>query len=494
MPALFPAELATRKFPAPVRSLIATKYRWDARASVGDPSGIENATPVVIGNQSEGLRFAIDTPGVATLPNATNIGGPYVEWVITDLFGATARVDSLDIAMFLLWWNGLDNLPVDTYVAIAFTAGGVATIDNAGVVVGLQYNALGPRAFFMVNAGSGAGWAGKTDATSQDNLARGVASWIGQGGGLTSLFKSCTVLDAGGVRSSITNSSPGAVAGNQLTDGPFTHVAIVVGWSGAGGAGTQTFDLSLRSFVAPPSKFADWDPRLTPTAPPAVPDPPRRFAIVGDSNANGTTVDATHGGLAVPAGWTFRDAGVNLANWPATGTPSVGMAPYLLENAVARGATSGTRWIARRGSNGADTGWPGTIHDQLANLIADCVTLTGDPEILVVVFGANDANNTTESARYFENLLRALRVWRHRFPNCAIALIHERTTDPGTYPELESTIYAALAQLAGEFERSFRVFSKIPSDVAMADAIHFSQSAAGGQDVMADRTFTALYG
>jgi hypothetical protein len=210
---------------------------------------------------------------------------------------------------------------------------------------------------------------------------------------------------------------------------------------------------------------------------------PERIVVIGDSNGNGTTVDATHGGAAIPAGWTVRDAGANLATWPAGTTPSVGAMPYLIALATAAGSTGG--WIIRRSVNGS--GASDLLTSQFGNVTADVTALAnGTPELVVIVTGANDAQSTTERDAYPGEMRHAIEVIRERWPSARIVCVGEHHTS-GSYDYLPDNV-AALAVIEGEYGTAVRYADCTAH--ALADGIHFSQSAGGGQEDVAATVWT----
>lgn len=472
----------------------AVSYLLAMASSSADPKVILT-TPVVA--DGEDLVFVIDTPSggaaATTLPTATDIGGAYVEFTLRDLEGNVTTLVPGDIARFWLWLkNATALLPLDAYIAIAVTAGGVASIGNGGTVHGLRGTATGNEAFIQGNAGAGSGWGAVLAAGTIDPLVSGVLSaWL-KGNSNASLNRQAIPMDASGIESQVVGVTPAAATQNTFTDSPMTHVAVVVGWSGTGGGtNPQTIPVSLRSFATKLTQIDDWEPDLAPPAA-VVTDPPLRIAVIGESNGNGTQIDPTYGGVAVPAGWTFRTAGANAANWPAIAAPSVGPCARLVENAIAAGAVAGTRWLIRRATNGIDTSWPGSINALLANLIADAVTLGGgDPHLVVWVFGANDSFDAPTAAKFIINMRRALRIAIRRWPLAVHCLYKERTAG-GVYVEL-ATIQASIDALAAETEFAGRLFvadSTTGTPAALFDDIHFTPAA---HAVMADRAFAAVY-
>lgn len=211
---------------------------------------------------------------------------------------------------------------------------------------------------------------------------------------------------------------------------------------------------------------------------------------IGDSNARSTRIDVVKGGLPVENGFSFRDNGTMLPFYPAGNLPGVGKMPYFVELAIADGDTSG--WVARRGTNGAKTSWPGTIQGQWNGLKADVLALGGEPDVMVIDFGANDSNKTLAVANaYHDNMARlideALALW----PDTLIVIARETTSDPGAltnYVYLRTIIYDAIDDLDAEYGDSVEVADGRLCD--RVDAIHWSVGGTGGgQECVANLIF-----
>jgi hypothetical protein len=467
-------------------------YRLANASSQGDPSGINNTAITAIGSDGEYHRFVLRNPGggaaAATLPGAAGIGGTYAEHLARDMFGAAITVDRSDIASILAWLgNASGRMPNGTYMGLAFTAGGVGDLNNSGVFVGMRYNASGNEAIVSGNAGTGSGWVTMLAASAIDALMTGIKYGILRSNGSSSVFRNVIAIDAAGEESVISNASPLAPASNTYTDSPMTHVAVIAGWSDATGTAPATIDVSLRSAIVKWNQLRNYAPNLIQPVPTLV-DPPTDWLVIGDSNSNGTQVDSVYAGVAVETGWTYRHNGTNAANWPSGNNPSVGPLPYIVALAKARGATGGR--IIRRGTNGGETGFPGTIHGQISGAIDDVVALGNtSPHVIVLVLGANDSNDAAEAAAHLRNMRRIIRILRRRFPFAKIVLWNERMLDSGVYPAA-ATIASNLVQLASEFPGVGIADGNAGTPAANFDNVHFTDSPAG-HGVMATRTFVA---
>lgn len=467
-------------------------YTFADRSSVGDPSSILGSAAVAGANPGE-ASFAIAAGGAATLPGAANIGGAYVEWRIVDINGAPATIHSADIRQFWAWLSELNSLlPTDTYMGIAVTAGGVATIGNSGLFAGIRFNAGGNIAFLQGNAGAGAGWASETVAGAADLLTRGLRPECMAGSTFGSALRQVIPLDASGKRSSTASTTITVpAASNIMTDGGFTHIALVVGRSGAGG-GAATIVAGMRSFATEIDQLVDYEPVVDRVAPVQAAIP-RRFLILGESNAVSVDVtpNPTWSSAAVQAGWVYRHNGVTSATYPATNSPGVGCIPFVIEAAIALGATSGNRYVIRRGTSSVDTNYPGTMVGQVSGAIADVTALgLGDPDLIILIWGANDDNTQAAADGYPLNMRRTIKILRHEYPNATIAIWRERTTDDGAHPFLVSDIYDHQDDVAAAFDNCFVVDSRTVPAAALTDTIHFSAANGGGQQVMGERTLT----
>ena len=471
-------------------TLEAQTYTYASRSSTADPHDITSGIAANADDDTV-IDFTIGADPVS-IPNATDIGGAYVEWTVKDHNGDAMQfgVDQNTIQRATAWLRSASGvLPADTYIGLAMTAGGVATIGNSGIFVGIQYDASGNEAFVQGNAGGGAGWSAQVIAGAPDLLTRGAAYQILVNNTANSVFRQVVPVGADGKRSAVSGSSPIAPSANNMTDGPFTHVALVVGCTATSVSLPVTLPVSLRTF------FLSWSeidsPDLTMAAPVIV-DPPLRIAVIGDSNGVGTTADADFGGDNVQTGWTYRSGGANAATWP-TGGPECASLPYLVENAIARGASAGTRWIARRATAGLDAGWIG-MYANVTGLIADVTTLGGgDPHMIVIFLGANDSQSVAESEAFLRDMRRQIICFRYLYRNAAIVLVKERNTNAGSYPN-SAEVQAYIDQLATEFAGVYVADSTTAPAAPLFDDIHFSSGIDGGYDVVADRAFTAVYG
>jgi hypothetical protein len=176
------------------------------------------------------------------------------------------------------------------------------------------------------------------------------------------------------------------------------------------------------------------------------------------------TVAGSYDGAVVPSGWTARLEGSNVANWPAT---TCGMKPALVDEAIAGGASSGSRCIVCRSTPGSSIG---TQQDtNIALLRDDFVTLgLGAPDVVIWWLGANDAQDAAELAAYTAGLIRIARLLRFEFPAAVLVFPGERTSDPSSYPFL-AEINAVKQAVAAAIPFTYYVDA---AGMSLFDAIH----------------------
>lgn len=471
--------------------VVAKRPLYANRSSQGDPNGIRQALTILgEGGSNERMKFTLQGAGTARLPDATSIGGAYVEWLIEDLLGTVGpQFNAQDLSRFAVFFHDMVALPVATYAAVVTTAGGVADIGNAGCYAMVEQQTLGSRAAHSFNAGAGAGWAARVAGT-EDSLARGAVLQVVQGNSTSNWRINAAALCADGDISLVSGSGTAPSTGNAGADGRHTHIAIVVGWNAAAGAvnGSEV-TVSLRELHA--ALRAIKTMRRVPEPPdPAAPGAPiSRIILLGDSNSEGTEA-GPFSGVAVEAGWVVREDGVNQANYMAGPAPSYGGIPYYIQRAIAAGATSGSRWIARRSLNGQAL--TATFDTQIRDIQSDVTALGGgDPHLIVIRIGANDAQDATEAALFKHAYRRMILVLRDIYPNAIIVLTDERTTDNVVYQYLGTVnAHKAAVNLEEGWKRVGISSPTTPTLAPLTDSIHFSQAgASNGHEVMANRDF-----
>lgn len=225
--------------------------------------------------------------------------------------------------------------------------------------------------------------------------------------------------------------------------------------------------------------------------------------IVGDSNVNSTRVDTTWDcaptARSVQTGFTFIDTGVEQTTYPCGFTPGVGMVPWLIEGALDREIEDG--WIIRRGANGA-TSVSYTIANSHWDLAQNDVSALnqGDPDVVVIVLGANDGHKIRSQAyaeRFYGNVLGMIEDANTNWPSAIVMLAKESISPSGltlNYIRMDSVIYPAIDQLAVDTD-ALVIDGRNCSRV---DAVHWSVTgigqtpAYGGQQCVSDLIWSAL--
>lgn len=202
----------------------------------------------------------------------------------------------------------------------------------------------------------------------------------------------------------------------------------------------------------------------------------RKILILGDSNGNGTQVDATYSGAAIPGTWTVVEQGTPIAVWPTpASSPSAGPMPYL----VAEIGTGETGWIVRESESGRAldevTGWTAQLTDAYTSVAAR----GSAPDLIYVVAGANDAADAGEAGRFLGHARRTLAILRDWWPTASIVWLQERetATPPSAYDLLVTDIHPAIATACAEV--GAYVIDGEALAYAMADDIHAAQSVTG---------------
>jgi hypothetical protein len=461
--------------------VVPVLLRYADRALEDDPNDIVSALSVLgLGTDDERIELTLQGAGTIRLPDATGLPGWYCEWDIVDIYGNPATIGAEDLNNCALYFHDADIMPTGTYAYLYAVAGSGGTLGDSGVYAGIEHNGSGQRAVVAINAGAGAGWGARTLAT-EDPLGRGVRPHLQSGNTTSNIRVGAVLLTADGGRSYVSAAGPAPVSGNGMTDGRFSRIGIAAGWQTAGGVDGSKLTLNLKAMLADLRTIPNWRRTVSFPAPVAPSLPIHRWAILGDSNGNGTTV-GPFSGTAVPAGWTFRDQGVNLANYPAGTSPACGMVPYLIN----AGAGSGDRYVIRRSENAKDF-QTAAFDTQINGLVADVNTLAmGDPEVIVIVMAANDSQSLAETIKFKSELKRVLQLLRDYFPDAIIVLPNERTTDGGVggVYEFLTTNNAAKLTVISELGLQ-RVGVAVDETADLADAIHWSCADDGGQEDMA---------
>jgi lysophospholipase L1-like esterase len=449
-------------------------------APTADPGDVVNGSAVAVSNG----RATVTTQNpsvVSRLPSAMAIW----EFSLVDLFGDTINdADDFDLADLFRAFVFADTTaaPDDVIIAVGFSAGAVNTT-NVGCCAAIQ--AAAGRWLAHHGSNAGAGWS-LTAASADSALTRGAMVQAVQGTGVSQARINAVPVDATGepISTANTSSSPSTVTSQAGYDRLF----VGIGWAtGSGGTGAAQ-DVGASALLLRLQEVPEIVPFELPS-PSAFPAVVRRIAVLGHSMAR-CTVATSDDGAAIPAGWTVRLEGANVANWPATST---GIKADLVAAAIAGGAVSGDRYLICRSTPGSSIGAQQDGH--LAGVRDDVATLgLGDPDALIIWIGANDAQDAAEFAQIsattgFERLVR---LARHEFPNTPIYLLGERTTDAGTYPYVDDGQLDAERQAIATAIPYVRFVSATsPSGITLTDAIHPDDA---GYQTMADRIESAWLG
>lgn len=217
---------------------------------------------------------------------------------------------------------------------------------------------------------------------------------------------------------------------------------------------------------------------------------------IGDSNTNATMADVLWSGQPVQRGWVYRHNGTSYPVYPAGASPSVGRIPYLIDVSAVDGG-----WYIRRGINGASTTWPGTIAGQWSGALSDVAALGSVPDVVELVFGANDAKTLAKATAYEANMTTLIDDIQAQWPDAEILILRERCTDaacasPYGYPYLRTVVYPAQDALDAAYASVHVVDGTV---CALVDGIHWSEARAvawgiqhGGQECTAGLVATAI--
>lgn len=465
------------------------------RASSGlvDPRPVLSTTPTLDANDVAGtvtslglgrLRVALQNAASATaLPHSMAL----FEFSIRDVLGrALSDADDLDLGdiVSLSVWSTSAVAPTDVILCCGLSANTVDNSTDVGVAV-----------FLVASSGSwnvqhsfatGTTWGAKTAATQTSALCVGAQLQLIMGTAGTQARLSGIAVDASGSPLGGTNfgTTPASVTGQADYDRGF----IGVGWATGVGGTPANFDIGVSALLLRPREVAGFRPFDLP-APSAAPATYSKIALVSHSMGNGTVVDATYSGAAVAAGWDFFEHTTSTDPYPAGTTPAVGMVPYLMieADAFARPAT-GTKWVVRESTNGQKLGDTGADL-RVGDSFAACAARGADPDLVIVWYGANDAQDAAEAALFTgpHGLERLVKMLRFEFPDAVIALLGERTADAGTYPYVADGTFNTLKQaLAARYPYVVYVDA---TGITLTDSIHPN---AAGYAEMAARIFEAL--
>lgn len=201
---------------------------------------------------------------------------------------------------------------------------------------------------------------------------------------------------------------------------------------------------------------------------PTRPAAPSVMCLFGHSIANGVGADDTvYGGAAVPATATILDAGVDLSTYPdnAGAGADPGVLPYWV-------AAYPNVTIIREASNGQILAGVETTQLPAALTRLAGLGLTPlDIDLVVLMIGENDAQNSTESAAYTSRIDQTCTLIERAFPYARILLQDMATQDAGSYGEFAAIRAANAAAVALAPARRALVGY---TGITFADAVHYS--------------------
>lgn len=428
------------------------------------------------------LRAALQNAGSATaLPPAMAL----FEFDIKDLLGrALNDADDLDLGdvICLSAWSTSAVAPTDLLFCVGLSAG---TVDNTDV---------GVAAFGVASSGSwnaqhssatGGVWAAKTAATQTSPNCVGVQLQLIMGTAGTQSRLSAIAMDASGNPLGGTNfgTTPASVTSQADYDRGF----VGVGWATGVGGTPADFDVGVSMLLLRPREVAGFRPFDLPV-PAAAPATYSKILLISHSMGNGTVVDPTYSNAAVQTGWDFYEHTTSTDPYPAGTSPAVGMTAHLVDETIAFTRPASTGWLVRESTNGMKLGDTGA--DLRVGDAAQATSARGDdPDLIILWFGANDAQDAAEAAFFTgpHGLERLVKMLRYEYPDAVIVLPGERTTDAVVYEFVaDGTLNNHKQTLAARYPYVYYVDA---TGIALTDTIH--PSAAGYAD-MAGRIFEVL--
>lgn len=402
----------------------------------------------------------------ATLTNgvdASAVGAMgYVEWTIKDALGADLSSIS-EIELLSALCQFLDaRLPTGARIGVALTVGGMAAPDQ-GIVAGYQGTDTGVQSWHTVFTTS---WVAASVGGANDKLARTAQLQVLRGNALTSTRISSSLRLADDDPSKLAaTTSPGTLAAG----GAFTKIALLFGTTGALGAAVNV-TAAVKSFLLGLSAISGIARRSR--AAPTIRKPSSGsygIVLLGHSMAHATVV-GNQASTAVNAGFTYWNLGTSDANWDAGSSPGHSLSAKLLDDVDAIVGNTGG-YLVRRSASGAQLAATSVADGHLGDAEYDVADQSlADPDLVVVWYGANDANGTEQqSLDYLTALRRFIRLIRDQWPNAVIVLPSEHASSGYTYlPNIE----AAKVTVSSEFDHVYHVIYDYQTAGQAADGIH----------------------
>ena len=216
--------------------------------------------------------------------------------------------------------------------------------------------------------------------------------------------------------------------------------------------------------------------------------PPRAINLIGQSNAGGgaATPDTTWGGQPVQTGWTVRINGINVTTWPSVTGPG----PYLIEEAIADGVTTGALNV--RYQSGASIVTMNNV--MIPGAVADRIALGLEGYDAVVLWqGENEAVLEADALAYDEatKLPRFLDLSEQYWPGCPVYLM-ELLTVHASAP-YHATVRTSVDNVLAVYTDATLVATRTPTPLAtVADGVHATPNAGGGYEEAAARMWAAM--
>lgn len=464
------------------------------RAATGlvDPRPVLSTTPTRDTNDVVGtvtslgvgrLRVALQNAGTATaLPPSMAL----FEFSLKDVLGRSLDdADDLDLGdvISLSVWASSVVAPTDVILCCGLAAGAV---DNTDVGVATFLVASSGSWNVQHSSATGGAWAAKTAATQTSNLCKGAQLQLIMGTAGTQSRLSGIAMDAS--VNPLSGANFGTTPASVTSQADYDRGYIGVGWATGVGGTPADLDIGVSALLLRPREVAGFHPFDLP-APAGAPATYSKILLIAHSMGNGTVTDPTYSGAAVQTGWDLFEHTTSTDPYPAGTSPAVGMTAHLVDEAIAFARPASAGWLVREATNGmklGDTGADLRVGDSFQATAAR----GADPDLIILWYGANDAQDAAELAFYTNRahgLERLVKMLRYEYPDAVIVLPGERTTDAVVYEFIaDGSINAEKQRIAAIYPYVYYVDA---AGIALTDSIH--PSAAGYAD-MAGRIFEAL--
>lgn len=403
---------------------------------------------------------------MATGVNAAAITAmAYVEWELSDAEAAAlASLRDTDIVGLMVQFLGA-KLPDGARIGIALTVGGMAAATK-GIAGGIYGSANGVVPWHAAFASA---WSTPAAGGAADKLATCGQLQVLHGNSNTNLRISTSI------RLTDDEISKQAATTTPLTSaagGDFDRVALLIG-NTASQASALSVVCGIKTFLKRVSSIAHAS-RLSSIPTPVIRRPSDGdygVLFMGHSMAHSTVVGNQAGG-AVTAGYTYYNLdGLADATWDALSSPGHSLSAALLDGLAAISGNTGG-YLVRRAASGAQLAATTVADEHLGGGVYD-VADNGldDPDVVVIWYGANDANGTEQQAiDYLPALRREIEMIRERYPNAIIIMPSEHTT--AGYAYLASHIEAAKDTVEAEYDHVYHVVYDYQTAGQSADVIH----------------------